>query len=54
MSTKEQKQLQLALKNSLLETENVNEQINEIEEMKTYRPTEEEFSDPMSYIDSIV
>lgn len=54
MTPKEQKQFQLALKNSLVETENVNANITEIEEMKTYFPTEQEFSDPLIYIENLL
>ena len=41
MSSKELRQYQMALRNSIMETENVNNAITEIEEMKTYFPTEE-------------
>ena len=55
MTPKEQRILQLALKNSLLETENVNASITEIEEMKTFYPTEEEFSvGPLNYIEHLI
>ena len=54
MTPKELRQFQLAMKNSLLETENVNAELEEIEEMKTYRPSEEEFKDPLVYIDKIM
>lgn len=42
------------MKNSLLETENVNTAITKIEEMKTFYPSEEEFADPLVYIDLLV
>ena len=42
------------MKNSIVETENVNANITEIDEMKTYFPTEEEFSDPLVYIDAML
>jgi len=42
------------MKNSLLETENVNQNITQIEEMKTFHPTEEEFSDPLIYIEGLL
>jgi hypothetical protein len=54
MTPKELKQFQLAMKNSMLETENVNASITEIEEMKTFFPTDQEFSDPMAYIDFLI
>ena len=44
----------MAMKKSLVETENVNANIDEIEEMKTYFPTEEQFSDPLVYIDALL
>lgn len=42
------------MKNSLVETANVNASIQDIEDMKTYFPTEEQFSDPLVYIDSLL
>mmetsp|Transcript_31453 Transcript_31453/g.39090 ORF Transcript_31453/g.39090 Transcript_31453/m.39090 type:complete len:105 (+) Transcript_31453:478-792(+) len=54
MSAKEMRQFQLAMRNSLVETENVNTSITEIEEMKTFFPTEQQFSDPLLYIDSLI
>ena len=43
------------MKKSLVETENVNASITEIEEMKTYYPTEKEFSDgPLVFIDNLL
>ena len=50
MTPKELQHFQLAMRNSLLETENINNAISGIEEMKTFRPTEEEFADPLLYI----
>ena len=41
MTPKELKQFQLAMKNSMVETENVNAAITDIPEMKTYFPTEQ-------------
>lgn len=44
--------IKLALKNSLIETENkVTESLDVIEEMKTYYPSEEEFKNPITYIE---
>ena len=54
MSAKEMQQFQMAMRNSLLETENVNTCISAIEEMKTYFPTEAQFSDPLLYIESLI
>jgi hypothetical protein len=42
------------MRNSIVETENINASISKIEQMKTYYPTEAEFSDPLIYIDSLV
>ena len=44
----------MAMKNSLVETVNVNASISDIEEMKTFYPTEEQFSDPLLYIDHLM
>ena len=54
MTPKELKQFQQAMKNSMLETENVNTGISQIEEMKTFYPSEEEFADPLIYIDLLM
>ena len=42
------------MKNSMVETANVNASIQDIEEMKTYFPTEAQFSDPLVYIDNLL
>ena len=54
MTAKEQRQFQMAMRNSLLETANVNSNINEIEEMKTFWPSEEQFRDPLLYIEQLM
>ena len=38
----------------MLETENVNSEFSEIEQMKIYYPTESEFKNPIVYIDNIM
>lgn len=46
--------IKLAIKNSLLEQENkVTEQLDEIQEMKVYYPTAEEFTNPITYIEKL-
>ena len=37
----------------MVETENVNNTITEIPQMKTYYPTEDEFADPLVFIDKL-
>lgn len=41
------------MRNSVIETENVNVAITEIEEMKTFYPTEAEFAKPLVYIEKL-
>ena len=38
----------------MLETENVNSEFSEIEQMKTFHPTESEFENPIDYIENIM
>ena len=38
----------------MLETENVNSEFSEIEQMKTFYPTETEFENPIDYIEDIM
>lgn len=45
--------LKLAIKNSLIEKENSTQTLEEIEEMKTFRPSEEEFKNPIAYIEQL-
>ena len=54
MTAKEQRQFQMAMRNSLVETANVNSNINEIEEMKTFWPSEDQFRDPLLYIEQLM
>ena len=42
-----------ALKNSLVESENINNKLNEIDEMPVFWPTEKEFEHPMDYIEQL-
>lgn len=54
MSREEEKLLTIALKNSLREQNSrPTVELSEIEEMKTYYPTKEEFEDPVRYIESL-
>lgn len=45
--------IKLAIKNSLIEKENSTQKLEVIEDMKTFRPTEEEFKNPISYIEQL-
>ena len=38
----------------MLETENVNSEFSEIEQMKTFYPNEAEFKNPIIFIDNII
>jgi len=49
----EQHLLYQAIKNSLVETKNINFGLEMIEEMPVFYPTEKEFKDPMLYIDKL-
>lgn len=42
-----------AIKNSLVESENINNKLEEIDEMPVYRPSEEEFRNPINYIEHL-
>jgi len=54
MSKEEEKMLMIAIKNSLREREaHPVTKLHEIREMKTFRPTEEEFKDPIDYIENL-
>lgn len=46
--------IKLALKNSMVEQESSGLQLDEIEEMKCFYPTEEEFKSPIVYIEKLV
>ena len=49
----EQKLLYQAIKNSLVETKNFNDNLENIEKMPEFRPTEEEFRNPVDYIEKL-
>ena len=53
ISKQEQKLIYQALKNSLVESTNINDKLIEIDEMPVFRPTEEEFSSAIDYIEKI-
>lgn len=55
MSAKEQRMLQQALQISVVEQQNVTSQISEVvPQMPAFHPTEEEFTDPIGYIEKLV
>lgn len=46
--------IKLAIKNSLIEKENkVTESLDVIEEVKTYYPSQEEFKNPLIYVEKL-
>jgi len=54
LSREEEKMLTIAMKNSLREQQASPEvELHEIEEMKTYRPSEDEFKDPIKYVEQL-
>lgn len=44
----------MAIKNSVLETKSTCDVLNNIEEMKTFKPTEAEFKEPLIYIEHLM
>jgi hypothetical protein len=53
-TTEEEKLLRLAIKNSLMEVaEKERIELEDIPEMKTFRPTEEEFTNPIEYAEKL-
>ena len=46
--------IRIALNNSMLETKNICSGLENIEEMKTFRPTEAEFKKPLAYIEHLI
>lgn len=54
MSSKERRLLQMAIQNSLLEANNSHDQLAQIEEFKTFRPTVAEFAEPITYIEKLM
>ena len=53
VSKQEQRLIYQALKNSLVESENMNSKLDEIDPMPVFRPTEEEFKNPIDYIEKL-
>lgn len=54
ISSEEEKLLAIAIKNSLRESSaKLKVELNQIQEMKTYRPSEAEFGDPIAYIEQL-
>lgn len=45
--------IKLAIKNSLIEKESLSQKLEVIEEMKTYHPTEDQFTNPIKYIEQL-
>ena len=45
--------MEMAFKNSLIDQKATTENLSEMKEMKTFRPTEEEFKDPVLYIEKL-
>jgi hypothetical protein len=54
MTTEEERMIKLAIKNSMTEFQNSNASLDEIEEMKVFHPSEEEFQNPMVYIEQLI
>ena len=52
-SAQEERMLKLALRNSMLDIKNSISSLEEIETMKTYYPTCEQFKNPLVYIESL-
>lgn len=53
MSTEEQRMIKLALKNSIIEAKQCSANLDDIEEMKTFHPTLEEFKNPIEYVEKL-
>jgi hypothetical protein len=56
MTNEEERLIRLAIKNSLIETKAKEDKLltlDDIEEMKVFRPTEEEFTNPIEYIEKL-
>ena len=52
-SAQEERMLKLALRNSMLDIKNSISSLDDIETMKTYYPTCEQFKNPLVYIESL-
>ena len=53
MSVEEEKMIKLAIRNSLIESKNTMATLDDIEPVKVYYPTTEEFYKPFDYIESL-
>lgn len=53
LSKREIELLELAYKNSLMETQTLKEELREVPSIPVFCPTEDEFKDPVAYIESI-
>eukprot|EP00347_Sterkiella_histriomuscorum_P022301 403330965 len=54
ITTEEERMIKLAIKNSMAEIQNSNADLDQIEEMQTYYPSDLEFQNPMIYIEKLV
>eukprot|EP00347_Sterkiella_histriomuscorum_P014216 403361728 len=54
ITTEEERMIKLAIKNSMAEIQNSNADLDQIEEMQTFYPTDLEFQNPMIYIEKLV
>ena len=54
ISREEQKLIKQAIRNSLIEQKNTTEDLDQIEEMKVFKPSLEQFKDPITYIEYLI